>query len=239
MLAELVGTAFLVLIGPGSAATVGVLAFHNQHIISLVDIGMIGLAFGSAIAMIIYALGHVSGAHINPAVTFSLASVGRFPWNEVPAYIGAQLLGSVIGAFGIVLILGQEGVTHGNVGATMLGSSVGHFQGLGIEVVLTMILVLVIMGVSVDSRSPKSMAGLAIGLAVFVDIMIGGIPTGASMNPARSFGPDVVLSIFGIHEYWTQFPIYVFGPLVGGVVSAFVYRFIAQPSRIEKAKDLQ
>jgi glycerol uptake facilitator protein len=229
MLAELVGTTFLVLIGPGSAATATMLTVHNQHAISLADIGFIGLAFGSAITIVIYSLGHISGAHINPAVTFSLASVGLFPWSEVPKYIGAQLLGSVFGALGIILILGQEGVTIGNVGATVLGSSVGYLQGLGIEVMLTIILVLVIMGVAIDPRSPKSMTGLAIGLAVFVDIMIGAASTGASMNPARSFGPYVVLSIFGnIHEYWNQFPIYVFGPLIGGVVAAFLYNFIAR-----------
>ncbi len=237
MLAELVGTAFLVLIGPGSAATFGVLAAHNQHTISLVDIGIIGLAFGSAVAMVIYSLGHVSGAHINPAVTFSLASVGRFPWKEVPAYVVAQLLGSIIGAFGIVLILGKEGVTLGNVGATSLGPSIEYLQGFGIEIVLTMILVFVIMGASVDSRSPKSMAGLAIGLAVFVDIVIGGIPTGASMNPARSFGPQVVLSIFGSHKYWELFPIYVLGPLIGGTISAFLYNFVAQIAKPETTKN--
>src|SRR5690606_32635128 len=106
----------LVLIGPGTAAFNGILTAEAGGVATLADIGVIGLAFAIIVAAMVYTFGGISGCHINPAVTVGLASVKRFPWHDVPAYVTAQLAGGVAGALGILLVLGQSGATVGNVG---------------------------------------------------------------------------------------------------------------------------
>ncbi|MBX6396274.1 MAG: aquaporin, partial [Alicyclobacillaceae bacterium] len=114
-LAEGIGTALLVLIGPGCAAFNGMLADQAHHPATLADIGVVSLAFAIIVAAMIYVFGHVSGCHINPAVTVALAVIRRFPWREVPAYLTAQMAGAVAGALGIVAVLGQNGAVVGNL----------------------------------------------------------------------------------------------------------------------------
>lgn len=221
--AEFIGTALLVLIGPGTAAFNGILTAEAGGAATLADIGVIGLAFAIIVAAMVYTFGGISGCHINPAVTVGLATVKRFPWHDVPAYVTAQLAGGVAGALGILLVLGQSGATVGNVGATVLAPTTGYVQGILIEALETFILMMVIMAVAVDPRAPKGFAGLVIGLTVGGIIMMTAGPTGASFNPARTFGPYVVASLFGGTIHWTEFPVYVIGPLMGACLAAVTY----------------
>jgi len=225
--AELIGTALLVLIGPGTAAFLGILTAKSNQAATLADIGVVSLAFGLIVAAMIYTFGKVSGCHINPAVTVALASVGRFSWLEVPAYIAAQLVGGVVGALGIVAVLGSDGAVIGNLGATVLSADTSYIRGMVIEAIEAYVLMLVIMGVAVDQRAPAGFAGLIIGLTVAGIIMMTAGPTGSSFNPARTFGPYVIDSLMGGKVYWSQFPIYLIGPLVGAILAALTYDKIA------------
>lgn len=226
-LVELIGTAMLVWIGAGSAAFNGVLSAQSHQPTTLADIGTISLAFAIVVLICIAAFGHISGCHINPAVTLGLASVGRFSWYEVPAYIMAQLIGAVLGALGIMMVLGPDGATLGNAGATVLASGVGPLRGAGIEAANAFVLMIVIMGTAVDSRSSTRFAALPIGLAVGGIIMATAGPTGSSFNPARTFGPYVIDSLFGGHVHWSQYPVYVVGPIFGAIIAAVIYTFVS------------
>lgn len=229
-LAEFIGTALFVLVGPGTVAFNGMITADTGRPTTLADIGVIGLAFAIIIAAMVYTFGRISGAHINPAVTVGLASVKRFPWREVPAYVTAQLAGGVAGALGIIVVLGTNGAVIGNLGATVLAPTTGYVQGIAIEAIETFILMIVIMAMAVDSRAPKGFAGLVIGLTVGGIIMMTAGPTGSSFNPARTFGPYVVDSLFGGHISWLEFPVYVIGPLIGATLAAFTYEAMTRPS---------
>lgn len=237
-LAEFIGTALLVLIGPGTAAFHGVLSAKTNHPTTLADIGVISLAFGLIVAAMIYTFGKVSGCHINPVVTIGLATIRRFSWSEVPAYVIAQLAGGTAGALGILAVLGSDGAVIGNLGATVLAPTTGYMQGILIEAIEAFILMLVIMGVAVDPRSEQGFAGLIIGLTVAGIIMMTAGPTGSSFNPARTFGPYLIDSLFGGKIMWSQFPVYVIGPLLGATLAAVTYQVIGltqeSPKTIEK-----
>jgi glycerol uptake facilitator protein len=230
--AECIGTALLVLIGAGTAAFNGIITASNNESTTLADIGVISFAFAIVVLAMIYTIGKISGCHINPAVTIGLASTGQFPWREVPSYLIAQCVGGVIGAFGIVVVLGMEGVELGNLGATVLAPTTGYAQGIVIEAIAAFILMFVIMGVAVDSKAPKEWGGLVIGLTVGGIIMMTAGATGASFNPARTFGPYVVDSLLGGNINWIQFPVYVMGPLIGAIIAAFTYRTIARSRQL-------
>lgn len=225
--AELIGTALLVLIGPGTAAFLGILTAKSNQAATLADIGVVSLAFGLIVAAMIYTFGKVSGCHINPAVTVALAAVGRFSWSEVPAYVIAQCLGGVLGALGIVAVLGADGAVVGNLGATVLSADTSYVRGIVIEAIEAYILMLVIMGVAVDQSAPSGFAGLIIGLTVAGIIMMTAAPTGSSFNPARTFGPYVINSMMGGKIVWSQFPVFVIGPLIGAALAAVTYDKIA------------
>lgn len=137
----------------------------------------------------IYSVGPISGAHINPAVTLGLAAVGRFPWREVPWYVVAQFAGGVLGALGIVLVLGPAAATVGNLGATSLAPATGCLQGTAIEALEACVLMWIIMGAAVEAETSSPLAGLIIGLTVGGIIVMTAGPTGSSFNPARTFGP--------------------------------------------------
>ncbi|WP_081841521.1 MIP/aquaporin family protein [Alicyclobacillus macrosporangiidus] len=225
--AELIGTAMLVWIGAGTAAFNGVLSNSAHHAVTLADVGVVSLAFGIVVLAMIAAFGHISGCHINPAVTVGLAVTGRFPWREVPAYVLAQAVGAVVGALGIVLVLGSAGTSVGNAGATVLAPGTGVVRGTLIEAANACVLMMVIMGAAVDGRSASRFAGLPIGLTVAGIIMATAGPTGSSFNPARTFGPYLVDSLFGGHVSWAQFPVYLIGPVAGAAIAAWVYDWVA------------
>src|SRR5436853_7865956 len=204
--AEVLGTALLVLVGPGSVVATLVLAGDSKPAITGADLLGISFAFGLIIAALVYALGKVSGCHINPAVTFSLAATKRFPWREVPIYWGAQYVGAVIGAFAIWGVFGANAVTFG-MGQTHFASDAStsyYVQAALAEALGTGLLLFAILGI-VDGRSPNQLAGLVIGGSVVGIILIFGPVTGASLNPARAFGPELVQAIAGGTAFWTQY----------------------------------
>ncbi|MBA2644199.1 MAG: aquaporin family protein [Solirubrobacterales bacterium] len=225
LLAEAVGTALLVFFGPGAA--VAALTVGGGEL-DYAGLGMIALSFGLIVAVVIYAFGTTSGAHINPAVSITLAAVGRFPWREVPLYVVAQVIGAIVGAALLALAFGDAAIDLG-LGQTAVSEGVSIPQAIVAEAVATFVLVTAIMGLAVDRRAPAGWAGLMIGLAVTVAILVVAPLTGASLNPARTLGPLVVATVGGGETAWSDLPVYLVGPVLGGLAAAFAYDAIAQP----------
>ncbi|HLK01483.1 MAG TPA: MIP/aquaporin family protein [Streptosporangiaceae bacterium] len=228
LLAEAIGTAFLVYVGAGSAAATGVIAAGTKVPFSMAQLGMISFAFMLVIVGAVYAIGHISGGHINPAVTLALAVSGKFPWREVPGYIAAQVTGAIVGAVAIFVTLGKAatvaaggGVTHYNA-ATMGFGRATLIEGIG-----TFMLVFVIFGV-IDHRAVPGWAPMAIGSVVFAIIIILGPATGAAINPARYLGTVFMQAAYGGTVSWAQVPAYLIGELAGGVLGALAYAGIAK-----------
>jgi MIP family channel proteins len=213
-LAELVGT-FILVFG-GTAVAVGA-------ILRLPTAGgaygslAVALAFGLALAAVVAAIGHVSGAHVNPAVTLGLASIGQFPWKSVPYYLGAQLVGAVLGAVGTWIAFGGPGRNEAKLAATYPAQGVGDLQAFLLEILITFILVFVVVSVATDSRAPAAIAPIAVGFALAVGVFIAGPVTGGAVNPVRALGPMLVAG--DLTSAW----LYILGPIVGGVLGAFVY----------------
>jgi MIP family channel proteins len=205
--AEVIGTALLVFFGPGSA----VISAYRDHAITLEGIAACN---GLIILVLIYGLGHVSGAHFNPGVTLSFAVFRHFQPRDVVPYWLAQLAGAVIGA-GLLRALFDDAVKH-----AVTGPSGTDLQSFGLEVVLTFLLMLVITSVATDSRAVGQAAALAIGAAVGLDVLFGGAISGGSMNPARSFGPAVVSG--ELSSLW----IYLVAPPLGALGGALAYTLV-------------
>jgi glycerol uptake facilitator protein len=235
-LAEAFGTAALVLVGPGSVIATLTLAGKATPAVTEADLLGISFAFGFIITALVYALGKVSGCHINPAVTFALAVTKRFPWREVPVYWVAQYVGAVVGAFAIWGVFGQNAVTFG-MGQTHFAADATttyYLQAALAEFLGTGLLLLAIMGI-VDAKSPTQLAGIVIGGAVVGIILIFGPVTGASLNPARAFGPELVQAIAGGSTFWTQYlPVYLVPGLAGAAAATFLYDFLANPRVVER-----
>jgi glycerol uptake facilitator protein len=231
LVAEAVGTGLLVLVGAGSV--VAALTMGRGQL-AYAGLGFISLAFGIIIAVVVYAFGPVSGAHINPGVTISLALTRRFPWAEVGPYILAQLLGAFVGALLIVAAFGSTAVDLG-IGATTLAPGVPYWQGIVAEILGTYVLMFSVMALAVDSRAPLGWAGLMIGLAVAAAIMLVGPVTGGSLNSARTFGPDLALTVLGGKVRWSEYPVYVIGPILGAMAAALSYDYIAETRAAEQA----
>ena len=192
----------------------GAIVVNSERGGSLGETG-IAAAFGLAIMVMIYATGHLSGAHINPAVTVAFTSTRHFPVRDAVAYIPSQVAGAVAGA--AMLRLAWEG-TPANLGATV--PSVGVGAALAYEFVMTAFLMFVVMAVATDMRAIGATAAIAIGGTVALDALFGGGVTGASMNPARSFGPALLAS------EWTDFWIYLVAPVTGALAGAFLYSLV-------------
>lgn len=175
----------------------------------------IGLVFGLIIMAMIYATGHLSGAHINPAVTTAFALTRHFPAREAAVYVVAQVAGAVAGALALLAVWPDQ---PGDLGATV--PSVGAGSAFVYEAILTAFLMFVIMAVATDTRAIGAAAAIAIGATVGLDAIFGGPVTGASMNPARSFGPALVSG------QWTDFWVYVVGPVTGAVLGAVAYQLV-------------
>ena len=209
--AEFVGTFALVFVGAGSIA-----------VSPLVDTGLVGiaLAHGLVIAVMASAVGHISGAHFNPAVTFGFLVTRRMEPLLAVVYWAAQLVGATLAALLLHVVLAGDAFAL-EAGVPQLGDDIGAGAGLVIEVVLTFLLVWVIFATAADPRGTfKSIAGLAIGLTVTLDILMGGPLTGAAMNPARAFGPQLVENV------WTDGWVYYVAPLLGGALAAFAYELL-------------
>lgn len=211
--AEAIGTFALVFVGCGAIAV-------DAATGALGHVG-VSLAFGLVIGVMIFAVGHVSGAHFNPAVTLAFAAMGRFPWREVPAYLLAQFGAATLAAATVLVTVGSQA----KLGATV--PSTGVAEAIVIEVVLTFFLMFVIVGVATDARASGQMAALAIGGTVALAALMGGPLTGASMNPARSLGPALLAGVVDGQL------IYLLAPPLGAVLGGFAYRFVrcGEPER--------
>jgi MIP family channel proteins len=207
-LAELLGTFFILLFGCGSIATLGNADVANHLAVNAV--------FGLAVAASIYALGHISAAHFNPAVTLGFAVAKRFPWRYVPGYVLSQAFGAVSAA-GVHYVLIQEKAASVSYGATL--PKLPIVPSLVTEGILTFFLMLVIISVATDRRVNGAVPGMAIGMAVCLCGLFGGVLTGCSMNPARSLGPALFAGREALDVLW----IYVVGPVIGASAGAVVY----------------
>ena len=223
--AEAIGTAFLVFIGVGSVPAT--LIVNGDAPFTMADLGMISLAFGTIVIATVYALGHIGGNHINPAVTLGLAVTGKFPWSQVPAYIGAQVVGAIVGAAAIIGVLGMQASDVGLGVAAYNDDTVSVAQAFTAEFVGTFILVFTIFGV-IHRKAAAGFAGVAIGLVVFAAIIPVAPTTGASINPARTFGPMLVQQIAGGDVKWDQLPVYLAAELLAGVAAALLFGLLSR-----------
>ncbi len=223
LVAEFFGTAFLVFIGVG--AVPATLIVNGDSPFTMADLGVISLAFGTVVVATVYALGHVGGNHINPAVTLGLAVTGKFRWAEVPAYIAAQVAGAIAGAGAILAVLGGKASDVG-LGVASYGD-ISWTQAFAAEFIGTFILVFTVFGV-IHRKAAAGFAGVAIGLVVFAVIIPVAPTTGASINPARTFGPMLVQQLAGGDVKWNQLPVYLIAELLAGALAALAYGFIAR-----------
>jgi glycerol uptake facilitator protein len=222
--AEVLGTAFLVFIGVG--AVPATLILNGDAPFTMADLGMISFAFATIVMATVYALGHVSGNHINPAVTFGLAVTGQFPWSRVPAYWAAQVVGGIVGAGAILGVLGSKASAVG-LGVASYSAQVGAGQAFFAEFVGTFILVFTIFGV-IHRKAAAGFAGVAIGFVVFAVIIPVGPVTSAAINPARALGPMLVQQLAGGTLTWSQLPVYLFAELAAGAAAGLAYGAISR-----------
>jgi aquaporin Z len=208
--AEFVGAFTLIFVGVGAiAVTAGG------------DLVAIAFAHGLAIGVMVSAVGHISGGHFNPAVTLGFLLTGRLGAGHAILYWIAQLLGAVVAAMAIAWLLPNALTDPVSLGVPALGDGVGATQGAVIEGILTFFLVWVVFATAADPRGTfSSIAGLAIGFTITLDILMGGPLTGAAMNPARAFGPELV------EGDWTNAWVWYVGPLVGGAAAAILYEWL-------------
>lgn len=181
----------------------------------------VGLVFGLIITVMIYAFGHISGAHFNPAVTLAFVFARHFPVRRLIGYWAAQLLGALLAALCLRLLFGNVA----SLGTTLPTGNGGTWQSFGLEILLTFFLMMVIMAMATDTRAVGQAAALAIGATVGLEALFAGPICGASMNPARSLGPAL------ISWTWTAQWIYIVGPLLGAVAGAYVYRWLRETSQ--------
>ncbi|MFE7168448.1 MIP/aquaporin family protein [Streptomyces sp. NPDC057616] len=219
LLAEMLGTAVLVFIGVGSVPATLIVGGNAPF--TMAQLGMISLAFATAVIAMVYSIGHISGCQINPAITLALAATKKMPWRDVPGYIAAQVAGAVLGALAIVGVLGKKAVDVG-LGIAAYGTGVGAGQAFFAEAVGTFLLAFVVFG-AIDRRSAGGFAGLAIGLGVFAIILPVAPATSASINPARTLGPMITGELFGGTVHWSQLPVYLAAEFIGAVAAGFLY----------------
>ena len=214
LVAETVGTFLFFFVGAGSVVLGDYLAAHGG-----VGPGLLGvaLAHGLVLAVLVSALGPVSGGHFNPAVTLAIWIMGKITPMRAALYVGAQLIGAVGAGLALKAVF-PDAWQASNIGTPALGPGITPLAGIGIEAVLTVVLVLTVIGTAVDPRAPK-IGGLAIGLAVAADILVGGPLTGAAMNPARWFGPAVAAGAYADWYVWW------IGPAIGAAAAALIYRY--------------
>ena len=211
--AEFLATFFFIILGAGTVVVTGAITGGSLDVSRLLAIS---LAHGIAIMLLVTATANISGGHINPAVTIAMIITKNITITKGVAYIICQLAGGAVGALVLCWLIPDAGT----LGSHNLGSGITAFQGLGTEIILTFALVFVIFASAVDPKGLGKLAPVAIGLTVMADHLVGVPLTGASMNPARSFGPALVSMTWDNH--W----IYWIGPIIGGVLAATVYKLV-------------
>ncbi|KAM7262426.1 hypothetical protein ACFE04_000109 [Oxalis oulophora] len=215
-IAEVVGTYFLIFAGCAAVAV-------NNDFEKVVTLPGISIVWGLAVMVLVYSVGHISGAHFNPAVTIAFAVCRRFPWKQVPMYVLCQVVGSTLAAGTLRLLF--QGTQNVFTGTSPAGSNIQSFV---IEFIITFYLMFIISGVATDNRAIGELAGLAVGSTVLLNVMFAGPISGASMNPARSLGPAIV------HSHYKGLWIYLTSPVLGAICGALVYntiRFTDKPLR--------
>ncbi|XP_059669497.1 aquaporin NIP1-2-like [Cornus florida] len=216
LIAEVLGTYFLIFAGCAAVVV-------NSDEGKVVSHPGISIVWGLVVMVMVYSVGHISGAHFNPAVTIAFATCKRFPLKQVPAYVSAQVLGSTLASGTLRLIFSGE---QNHFAGTLPGGS--DMQSFVLEFIITFYLMFVISGVATDNRAIGELAGLAVGSTVLLNVMFAGPISGASMNPARSLGPAIV---------WNQYRgiwIYLVATTFGAIAGAWVYniiRFTNKPLR--------
>ncbi|GMN43533.1 hypothetical protein TIFTF001_012733 [Ficus carica] len=216
LLAEVLGTYFMIFAGCASV----VVNLDKEKVVTFPGICT---TWGLVVMVMIYSVGHISGAHFNPAVTVAFATTKRFPWKQVPAYIIAQVLGSTLASGTLRLMFNSK---HSHFIGTMPSGS--DMQSFVIEFIITSSLMFVVSGVATDNRAIGELAGIAVGAVVLLNVLFAGPISGASMNPARSLGPAIVYNQY--KGLW----IYLSAPFLGALSGAWVYnliRFTDKPLR--------
>ncbi|KAM0055478.1 putative major intrinsic protein [Helianthus debilis subsp. tardiflorus] len=215
VMAEVVATFMLVFVTCGSAA----LAKSDEHKVSQLGASVSG---GLIVTVMIYAVGHISGAHMNPAVTLAFASIGHFPWIQVPIYATAQFIGSISASFALQILLQpieQLGTT------TPSGTCI---QALIMEIIVTFAMMFVTSAVATDSKAVGELAGIAVGSAVCITSILAGPVSGGSMNPARTIGPALASNNY--KGLW----VYIVGPIAGTISGAMCYSFIRSTNETDQ-----
>jgi MIP family channel proteins len=214
--AEAIGTFLFFFVGAGSVVLAGSLNVGDTG-------GLIGvaLAHGLVLAVLVSAFGAISGGHFNPAVTFAVWITGRMDALKAAMYVVTQLVAAVAAGFALRAVFTAGAWQAVALGTPAVSASTANWQAIAIEAVLTVVLIMAVLGTAVDVRGPK-IGGLAIGLAVGADILMGGPLTGAAMNPARWFGPAVASGTFADWYVW------IIGPMAGAAVAALVYRYLLE-----------
>jgi aquaporin Z len=219
VIAEIIGTFLFFFVGIGAAGAISRAASGGNPVDPASSLLVIALAHGIVLAVLVSALGAVSGAHFNPAVTAGVWIAGQMPGRRALAYMIAQLIGAILAAWFIRALFPVD--VFPQLGIPRL-TGVDQLQGIAIEAVLTAILLIAVFGTALDPRAAR-VGGLFIGLAVGVDILMGGPLTGAAMNPARWFGPAVVTGDYTDSYVW------IVGPVIGAAIAALAYRFLFLP----------
>ncbi|XP_008787977.2 probable aquaporin NIP-type [Phoenix dactylifera] len=215
LIAEAIGTFFVVFAGCGSVIV--------NKMYGEVTFPGICITWGLIVMVMVYSVGHISGAHFNPAVTITFAVFRRFPLKQVPFYILAQVIGSILGSGALYLLLSPEAEHF--YGTTPVGSPI---QSFAFEIIISFSLMFVISGVATDTRAIGELAGIAVGSTIVINVFIAGPISGASMNPARTLGPAIIMNNY--KAIW----VYILGPILGTLAGGFTYnliRFTDKPLR--------
>jgi MIP family channel proteins len=212
LIAEAIGTFLFFFVGAGAVVLAAHAGANGPGLVG------IALAHGLALAVMVSAFGAISGGHFNPAVTVAVRLAGRIEWTHAAAYVVAQLVGAAAAGYLLLAVMPAGAATQSLLGTPTLDPAISVTAGIAIEAVLTMLLVLTVFGTAVDARAPR-LGGMAIGLAVAADILMGGPLTGAAMNPARWFGPALASG------HWDNWYVWWVGPLIGAIVAAVIYRY--------------
>lgn len=209
--AEFVGTFFLTFIGAG--------AILQSTAMGDAGFGLLGiaLAHGIALSLAVSATMNITGGHINPAVSVSMVLCGKLPAGKLPLYVIAQVAGSAVAALMLKFMFSPEIVAAAGLGTPTPAAGVTMAKVIFVEILLTFVLIVSIWGTAVDKRAP-AIGGFGVGLAVFMDILVGGPITGAAMNPARVLGPAMVGGVWDMHlAYWV-------GPIIGAILGGLFWK---------------
>ncbi|CAI8611804.1 unnamed protein product [Vicia faba] len=215
--AEFIGTLILMFAGTATAIV-------NQKTNGSETLIGCATSTGLAVMIIILSTGHISGAHLNPAVTISFAALKHFPWKHVPLYIGAQVLASICAAFTL------KGVFHPFMSGGVTVPSGGYGQAFALEFIISFNLMFVVTAVATDTRAVGELAGIAVGATVMLNILIAGPITGASMNPVRTLGPAIAANNY--KAIW----VYLLAPILGALGGAGTYTAVKLPEEDDKTK---